>query len=103
MQCDYPRFLLCLITDNAFSRILWLCDEAHGALIVVNEAHAMGQCGKEGVGVGERGGIQDKIDIRYHLRDSGQSLGDMRPECRGAWEEAETFHGVNLIECTKKF
>ena len=40
-----------------------LCDEAHGALTFVDEVHAVGLYGKEGAGVGERDGIQDKIDI----------------------------------------
>ena len=42
-----------------------LCDvaHAHGALTFVDEVHAVGLYGKEGAGVGERDGIQDKIDI----------------------------------------
>ena len=42
-----------------------LCDVAHkhGALTFVDEVHAVGLYGKEGAGVGERDGIQDKIDI----------------------------------------
>ena len=49
-----------------------LCDEAHAyrALTFVAEVHAVGQCGKEGAGVGERVGIQINMDISTSNIDS---------------------------------
>ena len=52
-----------LSMTGAICPLAELCDEvhAHGALTFVDEVHAVGHCGKEGVG--DRDGIQDKIDI----------------------------------------
>ena len=50
-----------------------LCDEVHGALTFADEVLAAGQCGKEGVG--ERDGIQNKIDIDSFPGTLGKASG----------------------------
>ena len=58
-----PKFVLSMI--GAICPLEKLFDEehAHRALTFVDEVHVVGLYGKEGEGVGERGGIQEKIDI----------------------------------------
>merc|ERR1719315_896903 len=51
--------------SGAFCPLEEMCDVAHkyGALTFVDEVHAVGLYGRQGAGVGERDGVEDKIDM----------------------------------------
>ena len=53
----------------------------HGALTFVDEVQAVSLYGKEGAGVGERDGIQDKIDIISGTL--GKAYGNIRGRLEG--------------------
>lgn len=51
--------------DGAAANLPGICDRAqrHGALVMVNDSHAVGFIGPEGRGTPARYGLNDQVDI----------------------------------------
>lgn len=76
-----PDSRILVITESIFSmdgdaaplrEIATLCKQ-HGALLMVDEAHALGVLGKTGMGLTEQLGIQNQID--FHMGTLGKAAG----------------------------
>ncbi len=82
-KIENPKSKILLVSDSIFSMdgdaadLPRLCDLAaeHGAILIVDEAHATGVLGATGAGLGELQGVADRVDVA--ISTASKALGGL--------------------------
>jgi 8-amino-7-oxononanoate synthase len=93
-----------VVTDSIFSMdgdaapLADICDlaERHGAMVMVDEAHATGVLGRRGAGLVEALGLQGRVDVQ--MGTLGKALG-----CFGAYVAGSESLIEYLLNCARTF